>query len=190
MSKREVTVNNIKYQNLKALAKAYNISYSTFKSRLLAGLSLEEALTRPISDNRKGVTVEYEGKTYESIRSFCTENNLSYGALLKRLQNGDSLEEAVLSQTKYEYRGVCYSSLRELVDAYGVNYHAVFMRLGRGFDLEEAMEKTRSISYNGKEYTCLKDLARATGIKYTTLNDRLKRGWDLEKAITTPAIKR
>lgn len=87
------------YWSLKEMAKAYGISYSTFRQRRKRGWTLKETLTKPMMPSlgmRKQVR-DHLGNEYESQKEMLEAYGVKYITYHNRLKIGMSVEEALTS---------------------------------------------------------------------------------------------
>ena len=120
------------YNTLQELCKAYNINYSTVRSRLRYGLSLKEALTlktkadsRQIkSSGNKRLTadekiklrlqvVDHKGNRFNSLKEMLKHYKITEQAYRKRYKDDWTLEE-ILETPMHEERKIEYSDAIDL----------------------------------------------------------------------------
>ncbi len=77
--------NGVVYRSAKAMAKAYNVSYTTFRSRRQQGHKLEECLSQSV--NKFGYRITYKGITYNSITEACNDLNIAQTKVSSRMCN-------------------------------------------------------------------------------------------------------
>lgn len=90
---------NGKTYTISELAEIVGMNRSTLSTRLFEGLSIEEAISKPIPEK---VTITFKGKT-KTVPEFAKEYGLTYRQLQKRLHRGWTVERALtqpLSQQK------------------------------------------------------------------------------------------
>lgn len=95
----EVEYRGKKYASIDKLALAVGMQKATLHSRLRSGMSLEQAIEKPV---RKGLSVLYRGKIYRSIKALAGELGISYTLLWKKIKKGIAVEEAVEYLLKYK----------------------------------------------------------------------------------------
>lgn len=81
---------------LSEISKIANINRSTLSARLKNGMSIEEAITKPLAGHN---TV---GKHTGSLRELAEIYGIKFPTLIARLQRGMSLEEALTKPVKYK----------------------------------------------------------------------------------------
>jgi len=151
----------------------------------------------------KPIPVEFMGVKYPSLgslwRSVGRSNGVSEPTFWRRLKEGWSVEDAVLTeplkQSKpVEYEGVVYPSYGAAWRALcgissGVSYKTFMYRMGHGWSIGSALHtplnavKNFSICYRGKVYKTIKALAEECGIEYFKFYSRLRDGMSVEKAV-------
>ena len=192
------------YANYREMAGAYGLTRLQLLNRIYAGMSLEEALTRPLSSTTavKSCT-DHLGKEYYSFRAMAKAYGLTSAMVLKRMNHyGWDLKKALTTPAEEEpndrkikcrdHLGNEYPSLTELSKAYGIPYVSLQRRLKEGWEMERALttpvhkRPKKYVDHQGNEYSNQKELAAAYGMSTSTLHSRLKEGMDLEKALTMP----
>lgn len=92
-----VVVRDVRYETLKAAARAHSVGFSTFKKRLRKGLSPEAALALPDSGYVPGTkALVVCGTTYDSQAAACRRHNVERHVFHNRVNNlGWSTEQAL-----------------------------------------------------------------------------------------------
>lgn len=94
-----------RFKSVSALAKNYGISLCGLTLRLKRGMTLEEALTEPISATKRGVKcTDHLGIEYSSKCEMCKHYNISHQTLKGRLNLGWSLEKALTESVREHIR--------------------------------------------------------------------------------------
>jgi predicted DNA-binding protein YlxM (UPF0122 family) len=179
------------------LARKHHIPADTVYSRLRLGWDLEKALTTP--SQIKQYTCIYQGKTL-SVRQLSKQINLSMGAIYKRIERGETLQQIADNPIRhpkntslYVYQNKQYT-LQELADQFHLNVATLYSRIKRGESIEEAVsqkqrrcKRFRQYEYNGKKYYA-SELAKLPEcvVDFRTILNRLKLGWTVHDAITFP----
>ena len=107
-----------------------------------------------------GNKLSYNGKSYKSISKIAEDYNISSRLLLKRLNKGWTLEEALsipkldnykkLKIPLYKYNDKLYS-IKQLAEiSNGISESAIRKRLARHWNIDEAVEIPLSINKKGK----------------------------------------
>lgn len=176
-----------RYDNLKAMCSAWNVSVHTYQKRISKGYSLERALTEP--DDSVAIT-DHKGNSFPTLQSMCTVYGVSVSLYTSRIKRGKSIAEALempIEDNSVEYEGKTYASLKALAEAYNTNAGTLRSRLKMGWSLEEAVTgvKRSRVCYDhlGKEYKSQKEMCQAYGIESATYHGRIKNGWTVEKAL-------
>jgi hypothetical protein len=133
--------------------REYGIDDSTVDNRMkIGGLSLEEALTKPVDSTCQGVPVIVFGVEYTSSQLACNKHNVNHKAVWYRVKHmGQSTEEAIkfLLDKKEEmtYKGVYYKSTQKAIDAHpecDLTAAAISVRMKKkGMTLTEALNSPR-----------------------------------------------
>lgn len=87
---------NGKKQTIKEWGKELGINPSTIQNRISKGMTIEEALTKPIAKKGENRLITYQGKT-QSLKRWAEELGISYKVLMDRLyskKNQWSVERA------------------------------------------------------------------------------------------------
>lgn len=120
------------YNTLRELCKAYNINYSTVRSRLRSGLNLKEALTLKTKSDGKEIkssgnkrltvdekiklrlqVVDHKGNRFNSLKEMLKHYKITEQAYRKRYKDDWTLEE-ILETPMYEERKMEYSDAIDL----------------------------------------------------------------------------
>lgn len=90
-------MNTYEYQRFMKIAVDNGIAKSTVRSRLKNGMSMEEAVTRPIQKGRvaTGVKTVCGIKLTEAQTNQVRINEVGHDTLRRRVKNGMSLDEAI-----------------------------------------------------------------------------------------------
>ena len=87
---RNITYNG-KEKTLAQWAREYNINIVTLSDRLKAGLSIEEALNKPVIKSGGKLLFEINGET-KLLSEWCKIHNINYQTAWKKIKNGKSIE--------------------------------------------------------------------------------------------------
>lgn len=93
----------VKYESLKDLADAYNISADILRIRHKKGWSIEDAVRTPLAEY--SVSIEFEGKTFPSLSELARAYNVNKSTLINRHQKGWSIHECVYGRKRTDKRG-------------------------------------------------------------------------------------
>ena len=88
---RKITYKN-KTQTLSQWAKEYNINIVTLSDRLKTGMSMEEALNKPIIKCGGKLLYTLNGKT-KLLSEWCKIYNINYQTAWKKAKRGDEIEK-------------------------------------------------------------------------------------------------
>ncbi len=84
------------YPNIKSMCTFWNICPETYtRRRNVYGLSLEDALTRPVKHNGGLRCYDHTGKRFRSRTSMCRHWNIDRKLFEYRMSQGWSLEDAL-----------------------------------------------------------------------------------------------
>lgn len=189
------------FENLSAMLRYYGIKMATFKPRIKKGMTLEQALTRPVRVCKSSTNIkDHLGNQFADFKALAEKYKIGVNTLRSRLDRGIPLEEALTRPIHQENNGEEYidhlgnsfKSLSTMARYYGMGSNALRPRLLAGMPLEEALTKPirktkRGVTYKdhlGNEYASFNSLARYYGINRTTLKQRLSKGMTLEQALT------
>lgn len=89
-----------KMYSLKELSKLTNIKYNTLLSRIHEGMSIKEAIEKPLYAKQSKKRYEYKGKLYY-VSELMQFTNLARYTVDKRLRNGWSVEDALTKPKHY-----------------------------------------------------------------------------------------
>lgn len=153
-----------KFKSLSQMLKHWGISPATYYNRThKEGLSMEEALTKPIAKTYSFQEVtDHLGNKYRSLSLMARTYGIKPITLRDRLERGWSVREAltVPVDTSTHHKNVNVEGIR-VQDHKGVWYNSYY------------------------------ELAKAYGLTISTLYGRLVRlGWSIEKALLTPTQER
>ena len=152
------------FKSLSQMLKHWGISPATYYNRThKEGLSMEEALTKPIAKKFSFQEVtDHLGNKYRSLSLMARTYGIKPITLSDRLERGWSIREALTTP-------VDTSTLRKTVNVKGIKVQ----------------------DHKGVWYNSYYELAKAYGLTISTLYGRLVRlGWSIEKALLTPTQER
>lgn len=81
------------YCSIAEMCDDYGIKYTTYKNRLRSGMSMEEALSKPIAWSVIGPN----GKLYRSMKEMCNDYDRNYYSVMNYIRRGKSMKEALLA---------------------------------------------------------------------------------------------
>lgn len=90
---RKITFNE-QTKTLSQWAREYNISIKTLSDRLKSGLSIEEALNKPVIKSGGKLLFEIDGET-KLLSEWCKIHNINYQTAWKKIKDGKSIETAL-----------------------------------------------------------------------------------------------
>lgn len=93
----------------------------------------------------------------ESVASWCRENDVIYKCVLRRIHNGEGVDEACYSSKKCKGRKDMHSkyfcegvNLKKYCLDNKINYFRVYYWIKKGYSIEESLEITKKRRKNGK----------------------------------------
>ena len=90
------------YPNIKAMCIRWNIQPETYtRRRNVYGMSVEEALTRPVKHNGGQRCSDHTGKKFRSLTSMCRKWNIDRKLFEYRVSRGWSIEDALTRPRRY-----------------------------------------------------------------------------------------
>lgn len=194
------------YKNLEEMCRHYGISTYTYSNRVMAGMSLEEALTHsvePVEDR-----TDHLGNVYESVARMCRAYGVLKTTYTNRIQRGDSKEIALTAKKlrhkpssdvehRTDHNGKVYASIKDMCSAYNIGYNTYLGRLKCGWDKKRALTKeatvdneSRRTDPDGKVYKSIKEMCKAHGMNYKIYMQRIGRGWSKEEALSKEYIQK
>lgn len=194
MKKRRVVIDDVEYESIADLARAYNEPYTRVLGRYAAGKRGKELIAS--TGNKTKVTVTIDGKEFESLQEVWWHYNkekhqFSYSALVKRYRLGVRGKELVKPRAKPPYDvdevidDIRYTSLKSIAEKFDLSVVTVTERYKngcRGEDLVTRIQGNR-VEVRGVEYKSLQDLARVYNIRYPLLLERFRKGMRGEELI-------
>ncbi len=134
------------YHGLAELCAEFSIQTTNVYDRLRYGMTLEEALTKPIRRTPRGTEISYRGKAYSSQISLCREYGISVGCVREQLRRHQKIP------------------FLKMFD--------IFVRLKQAAGLPKEVQLNfipRCIR-NGKAYKLLRNLTQELGISASAVN--------------------
>ena len=180
------------YESIIEMCKAYSINPSTYKFRILSGMSVEDALLMPL---RKNTCIDHMGNTFSSINKMCKYYNINKSTFSTRIKSGMSLKDALTQKIAlptekgtecFDHKGNRYESYAEMAKAYHIPASVLRDRLNRGLSVEDALRKREVVDHTGKKYRSETQMCQEYGIAITTFKHRQKMGMSLKDSLTIP----
>lgn len=89
------------FESRAAMCRAWGVPGLTYKARIEAGWTVEEALTKPVTPGgNKAPCADHTGTEFESISEMCRTWGVQGGTFSTRMRRGWSLEEALTGERK------------------------------------------------------------------------------------------
>lgn len=190
------------------ICKHFGINYQTICKRIeRTGKSFEEVIATPV--RKRSLDIEKKIYTHQdfsgTLPEVCKHFNVSYRAILNRLQVGISLEKAIETPIKARNKIYTYKefsgNLKDICNYFKMEYNTITDRMRRGMSLEDAMDQGKTSRksrkdikiYTYKEFSgSLPEICKHLNIniKLCTVYRRMEKGMSLEEAIETPVRKR
>jgi len=210
-ARRDYTVDGKTYKTMSALARAFNLPYTTVLSRARSGYSDKEIVygrhrkKRAANLNVKKHPIVVAGKSYPSKVAAARHFGIPKSTVLRRLRDGYTPEQAVGLEKRTTnstgprgpgagksviVKGKSFKSLYEAAAHYDVPHGRAKYRTEKGATVEQALglepySTAYSVEFKGKMYESLKALADAHGFELHVVRGRLRLGWTLEQALET-----
>jgi len=185
-----------KFRSVKEMCRYYSIDCATYYHRIASGMSLGDALTKPVKKFDK--YYDHLGNEFYSLNTMCKHYGISRNEFCYRLEHGWSLEEALTTATNkhsnmcVDHLGNSYKSTTEMCDKYNISVATFKQRLKSGWSLEDALSvglkvKLRDgVDHLGNRFPNVELMCRHYGIGPNDFYARIKDGWSLEDALLTP----
>lgn len=164
-----LVVEGVLYESIAKVCRRYGVDTSLYHTRIRNGWSIEEALgIKKRERTRKGLENICEPKGYSNLKSLCKDFSKNYSVVLKRVNKGLSLDDALDYDRSITVRGKTYTSLSEACKVYGLDYAKVRARLCLGWSLDDALNPLGRNVYviEGKEYRSLRRACIENNLPY------------------------
>lgn len=169
---------------IEEVCKAHGISEVTFRKRIKAGDSVEEAL-RP-SEYKQYLNINAKDYGYRNIEEMCKAHKVSIKTFRKKILNGETVEQAlskkgfIVNPEEYGYK-----SIIQMCNAYGIEVDTFRNRLNSGRSVEEALTdkrrlKTLRIDTKKYGYKNITEMCKECGVSMEKLKRDLENGMRLE----------
>ena len=90
------------FESFEQLAKHYAMCPDTLKHRLKNGLSLEQALTKPVRRGQHVLCKDHLGDVYWTFTDMCKRWQVKYSTFIDRFNRGLSIEECLKKSRIYK----------------------------------------------------------------------------------------
>lgn len=139
-----------KFNTVEEMCEHWDISYSSFYTRMANNMTVEEALTVPLRE-KDMEPVDHLGNRFDTLQEMCKHWGISKGAFQSRLQLGWSLEDALTIPPKQQYanRNNCrkvtdhlgqeFKSITEMCKHWGVKYSTFNSRIRYKWSVKDAL---------------------------------------------------
>lgn len=134
------------FKSIRDMCRFWNITDHVYHQRMVAGMSVEDALTLPLKKggNRYNrVYTDFNGNTFTTMQSMCDFHGVNISTLHRHMKDGKTLKEAlkylVENSKVYDHLGNSFLSYNSMAKHYGLKGITLRHRLKRGWSLEEAL---------------------------------------------------
>ena len=133
------------YNSILDMCRHYNIEYRAFRARLKSGMSLADALTKPLPMYTiDKVCMDHKGNKFNSAIEMCKHYNIDYAVFKRRMRLGWSLQRALEQPVQkrcsvQDHKGNWFESIDKMCEYYGINRTTYVMRRKAGLSIEEAL---------------------------------------------------
>jgi len=191
---KSVTVEGVKYGNLRLAAEAYGCDQDTVRSRVTkCGWTLRQALN---IDKRKK-TVSIKGVIYPSLHAAADDFGVPSEVVYRRIKRGYSPVDALTtiytpivinkkSHIKIKVAGERYNSIKDAANFYQLSYGRVIARIRAGWTTEEVFglkSRKEHLVIKGRKHSSLSEAARYHNISPKIAMQRISFGWSIEEAL-------
>jgi len=202
------SVNGIRFTSKAEMCRHFDVVFVTFRKKLAAGYTLEEALglvevkNKPYTEARKATAkisdfdLTVDGKKYESVRELAEAYDVGAHNITNRLvYYGYTVEEAVKMKGVLKEvtlnNGKTYKSLADTARAHDRTPEDLLAGLNRGLTIEqflgyEKYDTQHTIEYRNIKYPSLKALAKKFNLTASKLHGRMSSGMTLDAALNAP----
>ena len=151
------------FPGIKDMCEHYNITRTTFETRIRNKWALKDVLTTPVQKMNKSCT-DHLGNTFPSINAMCKHYNINTSAFETRIKNNWALKDALTTpvQKKNEsctdHLGNTFLSITDMCKHYNVNTSTFKRRCKKGYSIEEALDIIPVIYYRTKNLQLTQNL--------------------------------
>lgn len=192
------------FDTISAMCRNYGVSYATYKARLRAGHTKEEALNPKLYSKGKAVELDdrtdHLGNIFDSVTAMCEHYGVALSTYMRRRgRSGWSKEDAL---TRGIHRGAALNKFieidgkeytkKDIRETFGVTESTFKKRTEKGESLEEILERPtcyKTKGPNGKWYKNESEMCADYGVKHVTYRHRLLLGYTEEEALTSENLR-
>ena len=139
------------FPSIKEMCEYWNITDDTYHSRIRAGYTIEEALTKGKNIKRTTQCQDHQGNIFSSVREMCKYWNVPTTTYYDRIKKGYTIEQTLTYDKQKnhqmyktckeckDHKGNIYPSYVLMCEAYGIDYSVFEKRIKKGFTLERAL---------------------------------------------------
>lgn len=188
-------------EEIAELCNLHNINYSTLYSRLKSGMSLQDALNKPVIRQNRHSVIDHTGREHKSVRAMCKYWGIERHIYVSRIKSGKyTLKEILESSDKKIEMPINiklgYDSIQELCKTYGISTTTYYRRVNtlKMEPLDALTVDLRKNRYGckdhlGNEYRSKKEMCDKYNIEVSIFSTRIKNGYTVEEALTLPVNK-
>lgn len=212
IAKRTDHLGNV-YKSERAMIEHYNLSRTTYYTRLKYGLSLKDALTMSAKDfndflkaNSKNIDArtDFLGNLYDNVEAMCNHYGIVLSTYQYRLSLGWSKEKALTAYSSkssicrklegkiMDHKGNNFQTVKDMCEYYNIDPFTFYKRIENNWSVEKALTtssiKSSSPEENrtdpfGKVYDTVVDMCKAYNINYKVYINTISRGSSKEEAL-------
>lgn len=138
------------FKSMRDMCRFWNTTVHVYTSRVSNGMSVQDALTKPLNKGGKKRKVlmytDFNGNSFPTKEAMCEAHGINVSSLCRRMKNGETQDEALkylIENSKvYDHLGNSFSSYNSMANHYGLKGITLRHRLKRGWSLEDALAKS------------------------------------------------
>ncbi len=196
--------NGKEFESITELCQFYNISKSTYRSRIKNGWPPKCALLVPVTDKYKTRSIkDHLGNKFKNLKDMLIFYNISVSAYQYRITHGWSLEKTLTTPVKKEKKEIIinqihYKSVDDVCQKFGISRRTYFKYAASNMLEKLTLSKQDThphkghssiIILDGKEYHGWKEVYQKLKLHRQTIQRRLKNGMSEYDAINQPSRK-
>lgn len=195
--------NGKEFDSIKDMCEHWGIKRMTYMARIKRGWSLEDALTKSITDNEDGsksdvgtsgkVCFDHKGNAYSSIKEMCEAYGITYSVYLERMRRYSDTEKALTLETcsfkPIFVNGKEYSKISEIAKDARISIDRAKNLISEGVSCEDILNNKFVHDHLGNGFRNSQQMCNYWGIKYSTYRMRILNNFTLEEALTNPVDK-
>lgn len=196
-----------KFNSSIEMCRYWNINYKTFRSRINAGVNLDDALTIGYRHNKEKERVsDHLGNEFNYLSEMCKYWNTSTSTFKYRIRLGLSLEEALTSKKVIngkihkciDHLGNEFETIKDMCDNWGISVVTYHNRMNKGLSIEDTLTIKRLPHKNsikcedhlGNQFDTITSMCNYWNICRCTFLTRKKLGWNIKDCLTKEVISK